>query len=146
MLRARLAQLHGLGEVSTLTLTPDAMVLAARTLREHVAVLAPIVAERSADCDLVHAMDLPSAATALAARRRTAVPVVVRDQPAARESATRGRASHAAWSAVLQAADGVVVPTTQDARAARAAGVPPSASPCAPTLPSWPARSATSRR
>ena len=127
VLRARLAQLHGLRQVSTLTLTltPDAMGPGpARPLREHVAALAPVVAERSEGCDLVHAMDLPSAATALAARRRTGVPVVVRDQPAARESATRSRAAHAAWSAVLRAADGVVVATAQDARAARAAGVP----------------------
>ncbi|MGN6610335.1 MAG: glycosyltransferase [Angustibacter sp.] len=130
VLRARLAQLHGLREVSTLTLSHDAMGQGPRrTLREDVAALAPVVGERSAGCDLVHALDLPAAATALAARRRTGVPVVVRDQPAARESAareprTRGGGSHAAWSAVLRAADGVVVPTTQDARAARAAGVP----------------------
>ncbi|KQX69671.1 hypothetical protein ASD06_01060 [Angustibacter sp. Root456] len=125
VLRARLAQLHGPREVSTLTLTHDAMGQGpTHSLRQDVAALAPLVAERSAGCDLVHALDLPSAATALAARRSTGVPVVVHDQPAARESASHARGSRAAWSAVLRAADGVVVPTTQDARAARAAGVP----------------------
>lgn len=135
VLRARLSQLHGPHEVSTLTLSHDAMGPGAgpgatSSLRDDVAALAPVVAERSAGCELVHALDLPAAATALAARRRSGVPVVVRDQPAARESAgheaaTASRGTHAAWSAVLRAADGVVVPTTQDARAARAAGVPP---------------------
>jgi glycosyltransferase involved in cell wall biosynthesis len=125
VLRARLAQLHDASQVATLTLTPDALGDGRRrTLAEDVAVMAPVVAARSTDCELVHALDLPSAATALAARRRTGVPVVVRDQPAARESAARGRSHHAAWSAVLRAADGVVVPTTLDARKAQAAGVP----------------------
>ncbi|MGN6299817.1 MAG: glycosyltransferase [Angustibacter sp.] len=125
VLRARLAQLHGAREAVTLTLSHDTKGGGPRrTLPEDVAALAPLVAERSSGCDLVHALDLPAAATALAARRSSGVPVVVRDQPAARESAPRGRVDHATWSAVLRAADGVVVPTTQDARAARAAGVP----------------------
>ena len=125
VLRARLAQLHGASQVATLTLTHDAMGDGLRrSLAEDVAALAPVVVERSAGCELVHALDLPSAATALAARRRTGVPVVVRDQPAARESAARGCGQHAAWSAVLRAADGVVVPTALDSRTARAAGVP----------------------
>lgn len=133
VLRAALARRHGAREVATLTLTHDALThdgmgaagrAAPRTLAEDVATLAPVVAERSDGCALVHALDLPSAAAALAARRHTGVPVVVRDQPAARESVAGGRSEHAAWSAVLRAADGVIVPTTQDARAARAAGVP----------------------
>jgi glycosyltransferase involved in cell wall biosynthesis len=53
----------------------------------------------------------------------TGRPVVVRDQPAVRQQTRRGSAHRAAWSAVLRAADAVVVPTLADAHAAQAAGV-----------------------
>lgn len=125
VLRARLLSRYGERSASTLTLAAPSRRAgpAARRLGEDVARLAPVVAERSAGADLVHALDLVAAAAALAARGTTGVPVVVRAQPAARRRST-GSPS-AAWSAVLRAADGVLVPTAQDAHAAQGAGVEP---------------------
>lgn len=69
--------------------------------------------------DVVHAVDLRAAAAALAARRHTGVPVVVRasslpDSPDARVRRAR--------LAVLRAADVVLCPTEELARGARVAG------------------------
>ncbi len=123
VLRTRLLQTCGERSVATLTLARPPAAAVHRALRDDVAELAPVVAERSADSDVVHALDLVAGAAALAARRASGVPVVVRDQPAARGSLRGARRCAPAWVAVLRAADGVVVPTTEDAQAARAVGV-----------------------
>jgi D-inositol-3-phosphate glycosyltransferase len=125
VLRARLQSCDGERSAGTLTLAAPSGHdgPAPRRLVDDVAQLAPVVVERTAGADLVHALDLVAAAAALAARRTTGVPVVVRDQPAVRQRSS-GSLS-AAWSAVLRAADGVLVPTAQDAHAAQGAGVEP---------------------
>lgn len=82
--------------------------------------LAATVTARHGDADLVHALDVVAAAAALAARRQTGTPVVVRAQPVAAPS---GPAS-VLWPLVLRAADAVLVPTTDDAEAVAHHGVP----------------------
>lgn len=153
VLRARLLRLYGERSATTLTLPSPAQPL---QLRDDVGRLAPVVTERAGRAQVVHALDLVAAAAALAARRATGLPVVVRDQPAVRQQAAWGTSNHVAWSAVLRAADGVVVPTPADAHAAQGAGVDPArvmicpdgalvaGAQCA-TLPAGPARATSDR-
>jgi glycosyltransferase involved in cell wall biosynthesis len=74
-----------------------------------------------AAADVVHALDVAAAPAALRARRRTGVPTVVQAQIAGSEHIAEQ--DRAAWLACLRAADAVVVPTAQDARAARGLGL-----------------------
>ncbi len=83
--------------------------------------LATRLATHHADVDAVHAMDVVSAAAALAARRDTGARVVVRAQPG---PLTSGGPLRVLWPLVLRAADAVVAPTAADARAAVALGAP----------------------
>ncbi len=76
--------------------------------------LAATVVDRHGDADVVHALDVVAAAAALAARRETGVPVVVRAQPVAPRPGPAG----VLWPLVLRAADAVLTPTADDADAA----------------------------
>ncbi|MGL5858016.1 MAG: glycosyltransferase [Angustibacter sp.] len=71
--------------------------------------------------DVVHALDLWSAAVALVARRRTGAPVVVRAQSAV---APPQSVAATLWRIVLAAADTVIAPTSQDADLLRRHGIP----------------------
>lgn len=83
------------------------------------------------DVELVHAMDVVAAATALSARGSSGARVVVRAQST---GASCGSSSspvqhpdsplRALWPVVLRAADAVLAPTAEDARAAIALGAP----------------------
>lgn len=75
------------------------------------------------DIELVHAMDVVAAATALSARGRSGASVVVRIQCAGQP---QGVASplRTLWPVVLRAANAVVAPTAEDARTAIGLGAP----------------------
>jgi glycosyltransferase involved in cell wall biosynthesis len=75
----------------------------------------------AAAADVVHVLDVAAAPAALRVRRRTGVPTVVQAQVAGSQHI--GQQDRAAWLACLRAADAVVVPTTEDARAARRLGL-----------------------
>lgn len=75
----------------------------------------------AADADVVHVLDVASAPAALRARRRTGAPTVLQAQITGSEHI--GEQDRPAWLACLRAADAVVVPTSDDARAARALGL-----------------------
>jgi glycosyltransferase involved in cell wall biosynthesis len=77
----------------------------------------------AAAADVVHVLDVAAAPAALRVRRRTGVPTVVQAQIAGSEHI--GQQDRAPWLACLRAADAVVVPTAQDARAARGLGLDP---------------------
>lgn len=81
--------------------------------------LAASVVARHGDADVVHALDVVSAAAALASRRETGTPVVVRAQPVA----ARSGAAAVLWPLVLRAADAVLTPTSDDADVAARHGV-----------------------
>jgi glycosyltransferase involved in cell wall biosynthesis len=81
--------------------------------------LAAAVVDRHGGADVVHALDVVAAAAALAARRETGTPVVVRAQPVA---AGPGPAA-VLWPLVVRAADAVLTPTSDDADAATHHGV-----------------------
>jgi hypothetical protein len=80
-------------------------------------------ADSPLDADVVHAMDLVSAAVALSAGRSGKWAVIVRAQLAGSHLSPTGRKL---WPVVLRAADGVLVPTTADAALARSLGAPAS--------------------
>jgi glycosyltransferase involved in cell wall biosynthesis len=80
-----------------------------------------LVASAAAGADVLHALDVAAAPVALRVRRRTGVPVLVQAQVAGSEHV--GERDRAAWLACLRSADVVVVPTKQDARAARSLGI-----------------------
>lgn len=82
--------------------------------------LAATVVQRHGDADLVHALDVVAAAAALAARRETGTPVVVRAQPAA----ARSGPAAVLWPLVLRAADAVLTPTATDAEVVAHHGTP----------------------
>jgi hypothetical protein len=75
----------------------------------------------AAVADIVHVLDVAAAPAALRVRRRTGVPTVVQAQIAGSEHIPEH--DRAPWLACLRAADAVVVPTVQDARAARGLGL-----------------------
>lgn len=74
-----------------------------------------------AAADVLHVLDVAAAPAALRQRRRTGVPTVIQAQLTGSEHI--GERDRAAWLACLRAADAVVVPTSQDARAARSLGL-----------------------
>jgi glycosyltransferase involved in cell wall biosynthesis len=80
-----------------------------------------LLASSAAGADVLHALDVAAAPVALRVRRRTGVPVLVQAQVCGSEYL--GEHDRAAWLACLRSADIVVVPTTQDARAARSLGL-----------------------
>lgn len=77
----------------------------------------------AAKAEVVHVLDVAAAPTALRVRRRIGVPTVIQAQVAGSEHI--GERDRAAWLACLRAADAVVVPTSEDARAARSLGLDP---------------------
>lgn len=76
-----------------------------------------------ASAEVLHVLDVAAAPAALRVRRRTGVPTVVQAQLTGSEHI--GERDRAGWLACLRAADAVVVPTSQDARAARSLGLDP---------------------
>jgi hypothetical protein len=82
-----------------------------------------VLASAARGADVLQALDVAAAPSALRARRRAGVPTVVQAQVAGSEHLSEP--DRAAWLACLRAADVVVVPTTHDARAARGLGQDP---------------------
>jgi glycosyltransferase involved in cell wall biosynthesis len=79
------------------------------------------LAALAGSADVLHVLDVAAAPAALRVRRRSGTPTVVQAQVAGSEHIAEG--DRAAWLACLRAADTVVVPTSHDARAARALGL-----------------------
>lgn len=71
--------------------------------------------------DVVHALDVAAAATALRARSVTGAWTVLSAQPACLDALST--AERARWLACLRAADGLTVPTSAEARAVRELGI-----------------------
>ena len=82
-----------------------------------------MLAAVASGADVLHALDIAAAPAALRVRRRTGVPAIVQAQIVGSEHI--GEQGRPAWLACLRAADTVVVPTTQDARAAGSVGLDP---------------------
>jgi hypothetical protein len=81
------------------------------------------LAAAASSAEVMHVLDVAAAPAALRVRRRAGVPTVIQAQLAGSEHV--GERDRAAWLACLRAADALVVPASEDARAARALGLDP---------------------